>query len=153
MVRTQLGCTGCDAGHVLKHGECVDLSDITHCMEAADSRCTKCAFWHRPTPDGTGCEEHTVWLVILLIVLLCVAVLAALVALIAAAVNWATKRHKLHEQEQTMCVFEMERSNVNFVQLGDGLFASTKQLALTGSCLSVRRQRRSSASGTSQRGR
>ena len=51
----------------------------------------------------------------------------ALVAFVVAAVNWGMKR-KRQKQALTMRVFVMDRSNVNFVSLGDGLVASTKQL-------------------------
>ena len=54
------------------------------------------------------------------------------VTLVVAAVNWGVKRRKRHEQARTVCVFEMERSNVNFVSLGDRLVASTKQLVFDG---------------------
>ena len=94
--------------------------------------CTQCSFWHRPTRDGTGCEAHAVWWVIHLIILLCAVVIAALVALVVAAVNWAMKRLKQHEQARTTCVFAMERSNVSFVSLGDGLVANTRLLVLDG---------------------
>ena len=94
--------------------------------------CTQCSFWHRPTRDGTGCEAHAVWWVIRLIILLCAVVIAALVALVVAAVNWAMKRLKQHEQARTVCVFVMKRSNINIIPLGDGLVASTHCLEFDG---------------------
>ena len=50
-------------------------------------------------------------------------------AVIVNAVNWAMKRHK---QERTTHVFAMDRSNVSFVPLGDGLVASTRRVAFDG---------------------
>ena len=54
-------CGACADGFVRMGGECVDLSDIPHCTATTDSRCTKCSFWYRLTPDGTGCEGHAIW--------------------------------------------------------------------------------------------
>ena len=70
MQRLHVGdeCTGCASGRVIG-GECVDLSDVADCAVTADSRCTTCTFWHRPTRDGTACEEYAVrWVVLIAVV-------------------------------------------------------------------------------------
>ena len=79
-------CLSCVDDHVLISDGCVPHASVGHCTEAADSKCTKCSFWHRPTSDGTACERHAVWWV----VLLCVVLVAGLVVII--AVNWGMKR-------------------------------------------------------------
>ena len=74
----------------------MDNTTVTQCTEASVSRCTKCAFWHGPTLDGTAREAHAVWWLILLVVLLCAVALAVLVALVV-AVNWLMKRQRAED--------------------------------------------------------
>ena len=71
-------CGACADGFVWTDETCTSFENIAHCTAAVDSKFTKCAFWHRPAPDGTACEGHAVWLVVLLIVLVCVLVLVGL---------------------------------------------------------------------------
>ena len=113
LVRSNKRDVGCDGTQIMEcvervfvtpNGNCIAVSNVAHCTAASNSMCTQCSFWHRPTRDGTGCEAHAVWWVIHLIILLCAVVIAALVALVVAAVNWAMKRLKQHEQARTVCL-------------------------------------------------
>ena len=72
----EAACTACNPDHVLRGGNCTHVAAVADCVAAADSRCTRCAFWRRPTQAGDGCEAHAVWWVVIL------AVLGALIAVV-----------------------------------------------------------------------
>lgn len=108
-------CTGCVSDHVLKGEDCLPFSNITHCTAASNSRCTKCSFWHAPTSDGTACETHAVWWVILLGVLFCVIVFVLVVVVCIVVTQAILRKRRREEQRMTTCIFKMDRSNVSFV--------------------------------------
>ena len=38
------------------------------CKKAKDSKCSKCSFWHKPSPNGSQCDSHVeVWFMVLIV--------------------------------------------------------------------------------------
>ena len=84
---THAMCDACNPDHVLRGGNCTHVAAVADCVAAADSRCTRCAFWRRPTQAGDGCEAHAVWWVVILAVLgAFIAVVVDVAATVAAVV-------------------------------------------------------------------
>ena len=120
-------CMACDADFVMKGKKCVPLQSIAHCTAAADSRCTRCTFWHTPTLRGDDCQSHVVWWVILLasIVVLVVVVILLLGGVL--LVNRLMRKLRTAEVRETACVFAIARSNVTFASIPHSKIVANKQ--------------------------
>ncbi|ELP94565.1 protein serine/threonine kinase, putative [Entamoeba invadens IP1] len=109
-------CEYCTNKYVLdKTQKCVLFSEITNCVESRSSKCTKCTFWHIPSENGSSCETQAVWWFIVLVLLFVFFVVFVVIV----ALYFTVKKmiaHKLKkEQEKTVCVFKMSRSNIRFI--------------------------------------
>ncbi|ELP89365.1 protein kinase, putative, partial [Entamoeba invadens IP1] len=128
---TQTKCTSCEESLVLLlNGSCVGLSQIAKCKEVKESKCTKCEFWNSPNAEGTLCERKAVWWVVVLLVIFVVLILSGIVVLII----FGTKKvlEEMHQKNvsQTTTIFMMERSNVKFTALQNGICVSTREIDL-----------------------
>ncbi|ELP89959.1 protein serine/threonine kinase, putative [Entamoeba invadens IP1] len=122
-------CESCISSEVLlSNGKCVNLSQILECNEISNSKCIKCSFWNEPSLDGTYCEKHTVWWVILVIVLFIIIVLTLFIILLVFTVKHILKKIHTKELEKTTTIFKMEKSNINFVPLANHICVSSKTL-------------------------
>ena len=119
-------CRSCASGHVLVGGACVDFNSIESCTAAGDSKCTACAFWHAPNANGTACETRVVWWVIALAVVVVLVLLLVVFIIVAVVVKVVIRAMHKKDVEKRTCIFDMSRSNVAFVSLGDGIEVSSK---------------------------
>ena len=70
-------------------------TSVAHCMAAADSVCTQCVFWHRPTPSNTAHEALAVWFDVFFIVVVGLIVLVATIVVIRVVVFVDRVMHKV----------------------------------------------------------
>ncbi|ELP93685.1 protein serine/threonine kinase, putative [Entamoeba invadens IP1] len=123
-------CEYCTDKYVLdKTQKCVLFSEITNCVESRSSKCTKCTFWHIPSENGSSCETQAVWWFIVLVLLFVFFVVFVVIV----ALYFTVKKmiaHKLKkEQEKTVCVFKMSRSNIRFImKLSSSLCSNKRKL-------------------------
>ena len=131
-MRTQLGCTACDDGNFVSDQVCEACQGtVEHCNALYGRRRLEVLgvsplAQTNERRDGVRGTRRLVGRPARRPVL--IIGVAALIVL--TAVNGPMKAQK--QQERTTCVFAMERSNVSFVPLGDGLVASTRLLVLDG---------------------
>ncbi|ELP86806.1 protein serine/threonine kinase, putative [Entamoeba invadens IP1] len=127
-VQTKYACTSCDTNEVLVDSQCVDISFITNCKEVGYSKCTKCSFWHTPSANGTYCNSHVVWWVILIGVLLIIVIFIVTTLVIVLIVKHVSKYLKEKSNETTTTLFEMSKSNIQFVTVGDGVVVNKTKI-------------------------
>ena len=110
-------CFACEDAHVLHGDACLHYSDVANCQEAHGSRCTRCSFWHRPTPAGDACTTRAVWWVVLLIILL---IALVCLAVLIWAINWSLKHVNRRSSRQKVRIFDIRKTNTAFLSLGGG---------------------------------
>ncbi|ELP93769.1 protein serine/threonine kinase, putative [Entamoeba invadens IP1] len=115
-------CNMCQDTYVLNDNQmCIIFSSLSQCVEATNSKCTKCAFWYTVNANGMKCDASPVWWVILLAVLAGLFVVLLVVLLIIFLVWRVVKRihnHRLiQEQREQVSHFSMTKSNIQWVAL------------------------------------
>ncbi|ELP84873.1 protein serine/threonine kinase, putative [Entamoeba invadens IP1] len=113
-------CTSCKDGYIIENNECVNYQIVDKCVEARDSKCTKCTFWHRPVSYGQYCEAHVVWWVVLLIILFFILLVFSIITLIIYILRVLTDRKRRKIQEKNTSIFRIDKSNVEFKNIGGG---------------------------------
>ncbi|ELP83647.1 protein serine/threonine kinase, putative, partial [Entamoeba invadens IP1] len=120
-------CTLCDSSLVLlSNGSCVGLFNIAECNQIKNSKCVKCSFWNIPNDDGTLCESHVVWWVILLGVIFVIIVLIIITILIVFITKIVLDRKHQKDIEKTTTLFKMDKSNIHFVSITKGICVSSE---------------------------
>ncbi|ELP84568.1 protein serine/threonine kinase, putative [Entamoeba invadens IP1] len=114
-------CTICENGTVLNKGLCLSYTTVTGCIEAMNNRCIKCPFWQAPSVDGLYCMNSPVWWVILLAVIGGVVLLIGLILAFFFASLKIMKVQKMKELKRRFNVFKMSKTNLDFVELSDGI--------------------------------
>ncbi|ELP87898.1 protein serine/threonine kinase, putative [Entamoeba invadens IP1] len=107
-------CLSCNSTVVLSNSKCFVISEIKNCISILNSQCTKCTFWKAPNDNGDGCNTKIVWWVLLLVVLFVVMILILLIVVTALFTNKMLKKIHQNQQEQNVCVFKINRSNISF---------------------------------------
>ena len=126
-------CEGCVLDHVISGGLCIPFKNITHCTAADGTKCTKCSFWHEPTPSGESCATHAVWWTILLAVIGVLFIVGGVVAGVVCLIQAALNVMRRLDIARTVCVFPMARSNVSFVPTKvKGVMTSTRCVVFDG---------------------
>ncbi|ELP83819.1 hypothetical protein EIN_241960, partial [Entamoeba invadens IP1] len=128
---TRNKCTSCVNSRVLlANKSCVGLSQVSKCKEITHSKCSKCSFWYSPIEDGTLCESRAVWWVILVVVLFVLIVFVILIISIIVVTKIILNKLHTHEIEKTITLFNMNKSNINFVPLRGGVSVSSTVIDL-----------------------
>ncbi|ELP92828.1 hypothetical protein EIN_324880, partial [Entamoeba invadens IP1] len=122
-------CTSCIKNKVLfESGLCLDISFVLNCLQVSDSKCSKCTFWHSPNANGTFCNKKVVWWVLLIIVLFIIGVLIILILTIVFVALYVEKKIHQKEIETTTTLFQMSRSNISFIPLGDDVVVNKTEI-------------------------
>ncbi|ELP85473.1 protein serine/threonine kinase, putative [Entamoeba invadens IP1] len=114
---TQYGvCTSCTDNFVLLSDVCTSIDKISDCIEIAQSKCSKCTFWHIPNNSGTSCQTQAVWWVIFVCVFF-VLIVILLFIIMCIIITFKVIEHKRRKKAQKeTCLFEMSKSNIKFIK-------------------------------------
>ncbi|ELP84068.1 protein serine/threonine kinase, putative, partial [Entamoeba invadens IP1] len=125
--KTGLSCIQCDENRILKEGKCHLAEGVPGCTSVSNSMCATCKFWSHPSDNGLSCENAPVWWVFFVLFLVVLGVIGLLVLI--GFVLW--KLHKTIETqkvEENLTLFEMKRSNIQFITLKNGICVSTNEI-------------------------
>ena len=126
-------CESCHENSVLQNGRCVGLSMIDECLKIIDAKCVSCSFWYKPSEDGTYCEKHVLWWVILLVILFILLLAIGIAFIILNVVYHTFIKNKLGYFElQSDNKFKFATSGIPFEDLGDGIMTSAKIIRFNG---------------------
>ncbi|ELP84917.1 protein serine/threonine kinase, putative [Entamoeba invadens IP1] len=121
-------CNICIEDYILIGGMCIHYSSLDNCLSSTFSKCSKCAFWHKPSVDGTFCDLSPVWWVILLIILFILFVLIILATTIGIIFKKILKKLRKKEVEKKCTIFKMNKSNIEFIALKGGVCVNNKEI-------------------------
>ncbi|ELP84301.1 protein serine/threonine kinase, putative [Entamoeba invadens IP1] len=121
-------CTSCFDNYVLLDLNCVWYTTIDKCVESRNSVCTKCDFWDRPSDNGKYCETHAVWWVILLSI---IGVFLFFMFLIFITAFIIFKNISAKKALADANLFKMNKSNITFRDLGDGILSNCDTMEIT----------------------
>ncbi|ELP91482.1 protein serine/threonine kinase, putative [Entamoeba invadens IP1] len=128
---TSTKCTSCGILFVLlTNGSCVNYSKIMKCKETTQSKCSKCSFWYVPNEDGMSCKSRAVWWVILVAVLFVIIMFVILIISIIVVTKIILNKIHTHKIEKTTTLFDMNKSNINFVRVQGDLSISSNLIDL-----------------------
>ncbi|ELP87638.1 protein serine/threonine kinase, putative [Entamoeba invadens IP1] len=135
-------CTSCVENRILfESGLCFDISFVSKCLEALNSKCSKCTFWYIPNESGTSCTKKAVWWVLFIIVLFVIVVLTGLILSIVFVVLYIEKKMRHKQIEQTTTLFKMSHSNITFISLGNDVVVNKTEVSF-GNDIDVNLQQR-----------
>ncbi|ELP90193.1 protein serine/threonine kinase, putative [Entamoeba invadens IP1] len=114
---TQYGvCTSCTDNFILLSDVCTSIDKISDCIEIAQSKCSKCTFWHIPNNSGTSCQTQAVWWVIFVCVFFVVIVILMLIIMCIIIIFKVIEHKKRKKAQKETCLFEMSKSNIKFIK-------------------------------------
>ncbi|ELP94191.1 protein serine/threonine kinase, putative [Entamoeba invadens IP1] len=73
-------CLYCTTG-VLINESCFNYTAIESCIKAKNSKCARCEFWRRPSPDGSKCLFYFEWIPVIVLLLTIIVVIIISVAI------------------------------------------------------------------------
>ncbi|ELP85987.1 tyrosine kinase, putative, partial [Entamoeba invadens IP1] len=122
-------CTSCNENNILdENNKCVSLSKVPNCNQIKNSKCSKCTFWHTPSVNGTSCVSKAVWWIILIIVTFCLLMIVLVTTTFVFLFNLIQNKQRKNELEKTTTVFSIEKSNIHFISIGNGIVVNTTDI-------------------------
>ncbi|ELP91498.1 protein kinase domain containing protein, partial [Entamoeba invadens IP1] len=122
-------CTSCLSSQILSaNNSCVGLSSISKCLEIDASKCVQCTFWHSPSVNGTFCEVHSVWWVILILVIVIVYFIITIVFVFSITTKKIIEKININDIECNTTIFSMSNSNIKFIPFQRGICVSSKDI-------------------------
>ncbi|ELP92330.1 protein serine/threonine kinase, putative [Entamoeba invadens IP1] len=121
-------CISCDSDKILSNGKCLQLSLISKCLKIDNSKCEKCEFWHSPSATGMFCESKAAWWVIFIIIVIIIIFILAIFIVAVFIIKCVIFKLKENEINAETCMFEMKRSNIQFVTLGNDTVVNKKEI-------------------------
>ena len=120
-------CTSCLNDQILIDGKCQPMSMVSNCLKVDDGKCTECSFWYQPSEDGTKCNEHAVWWVILLGLIGC----GIILLLIALLISWLLKYIiQIKNATDGYTILNMEETNMEMEELTEEITANRSTMIL-----------------------
>ncbi|ELP85989.1 protein serine/threonine kinase, putative [Entamoeba invadens IP1] len=121
-------CLICDINFVLVDNHCKSVSEITFCLSAENSVCTKCGNNKKVSTDGTYCvDQINLKLVIALPVVLVLVTFVIFSVFI--FVFYIMRVHRKEKnQMKNVCVFDMKKSNILFSKLTQNLVSNQPEI-------------------------
>ncbi|ELP86978.1 protein serine/threonine kinase, putative, partial [Entamoeba invadens IP1] len=109
-------CNECIADNVIVDSTCIPYTLITNCLEARNSKCSKCSIYYKTSKDGSYCEKYTpAWLVIVIVFAILV-MFVLFVALLLIASLVLLKKMKERRMKKQINLFKIKKSNKNLRQ-------------------------------------
>ncbi|ELP92347.1 protein serine/threonine kinase, putative [Entamoeba invadens IP1] len=114
-------CEICVDNYVLSEKNCSHYTLLKYCLEAHNSKCSKCEFWKAPSQSGTFCVSKAVWWVIFIIVIFVIVLVIIIFICVVILFVVIHKKLRKSEIESKMTIFKMQNSNLKFNELKGGV--------------------------------
>ncbi|GAB1221391.1 hypothetical protein ENUP19_0080G0029 [Entamoeba nuttalli] len=114
-------CTSCKEGFIRSSESktflCTYYTNVSNCLQEENEFCALCSKKYKLSDNRLSCEEKSMTGIIVGCVLVCIVIMLIIITIISLILFIRIERNLRKRNSETICVFKMKYSNIQFIEL------------------------------------